>query len=580
MATGWEQFSDAIRQAIDNALKDSESLLAQLSPNINVTGSSGSNTGTPDLIGDILGLLGIGLALNPELLLAKDIVEKAQGDGGSSGALFGSGWFVGETLLQFAEPYTRMITHEVENLAQSQIYDPQQAADLVAHRFIDIQSGEGEAAGGGFDKGHFDTMVQASYSWPSTDVINRLWNRGEINDAEADTLYQRAGVSPDWTGPIKALRQEILTPPDLALAALRQTISMDDAIAGAAQWGLSADDFNTVLYNTGEPLSPQELNMALRRGFIDQDRYSQGIRESRIRDDWIPTALALRYFPMSVAQAANGVTRGYITEAQGAAIAQQNGLEASDWPVVLESNGRPLSHEQLATLYYRGEIDEATWKQGIRESDVKDKYIDDAVLLGVKLLPLFEGVSLLKNGDITGATFSKQMLDQGYQKEVIDEIVAAFGPGKATSSKHLTAAEIAEMYTDGALDNASASKQLVALGYTKDDADSVLTIADLKQQARAIGKGTTQVETQYFKNEITLDTAKILLKAIGVPDESVTRLTNLWSLTKPASSRNLTEAQVLGLLRKDKIDKPEAERRLMALGLDQTSADLLISEVK
>lgn len=580
MASPAEQLAKILRDAISGALQDNKDLFDKT---INVTGSGGgqqSGGGSGDLVGLILGLAALGLAGDIAAMPIASALDAAQSAGGSDGLSFSVGYFVASTLLQFAEPYTRQLSHEIENAAQSQILEPDMAAEFAARGIISADFGQSEAAGGGFDKPHFNWMLEAAYNYPAVGQLLQLWNRGYITESNVNKLLTLNGVAPEWQAPIKQLSRELLTPADLALAVLRQNITMDQGVAGAAMFGLNVDDFQTLIGNTGEPLGLMQLLEAYRRDFIDEQTLDKGILESRVRDEWIPVAKQLRYFPMSTAEAANAVTRGYLTNDQGASIAQQNGLEPEHWQYVYESNGRPPSHEQLATLFYRGKIDLATFEQGIRESDIKDKYIADVVDLGVKLLPLFEGVSLLKNGDITGKTFATQMLDQGYQPDVINEIVAAYGPGKVSTVKHLTAAEITEMYSTGIFDGTEATNHLEAIGFTADDATSILTVADLKAKAKLIGQQVAHIETQFYRNALDEQLARQELKQLNLADAQVEKLISLWKITRPLKSRNLTEAQILHLVRQGVISKPDALPRLEADGLTEDDAKLLLAGIK
>lgn len=577
MASPAEQLGEILTAALNQWVKDNPNLLTV---NVNNTGSgggSGGGGGAGDIVGIILGLVGIGLLTDPELIPIIEGLKAVQSDGGDQGLSFVSGWFLAETLLSFAEPYTRIATHLIENLAQSQIFDPATAADLAARQIITPAFGQSEAGGGGFDSTHWNDLLDAAYTRPPWDVALQLWNRGYIGETDVNTALQYGGVPEYWWPSLKQLRQEILSPADWALAALRQNVTLEDAQAGAALSGLDADSFNTLMLNTGEPPGSEQMMEAYRRGFIDQATFDEGIRQSRIRDEWIPTMEQLRYTPMSTANAANAVVRGYLSQADGASIAQQNGLEPDHWQYVLESNGRPPSHEQLATLYLRGIITEADFEQGIRESDIKDKYIADVFDLRVKFLPLFEARTLLNDGDITGATFSEQMLVQGYQQSVIDEILAGVGTGKKTTAKHLTATDYVDLYTDGLKTRDETSTGLQSIGYTADDAGSILDIADAKVTNAIVKQQIANVRSQFNRYKLTEDQAKSELDLIGLQAAQITALVNGWLVTRPTGTRSLTEAQTLKALKDGVITNTDALQRLLGLGLDDTDALILMN---
>lgn len=570
-----QQLATILTEALNQWVKDNPDTNAFAQPPKPTTGTTPGGSGATDLIGIILGLVGIASILDPEAFAIKEVLDQVQNDGGEQGTWFGSGWFIGETMLSFAEPYTRILQHALEASVVSQIFDPATAADLAARSIITHDKAVSEAAGGGFDGEHVSNMIDAAYSRPTWDVSLQLWNRGYIGEADVDQALSYGRVPVYWWPALKQMSRTLLTPADWALAALRKNVDLATAAAGAAQWGLNADDFNTLMENTGEPPGTMQLLEAYRRGFIDETTLQRGILQSRVRDEWIPTIEALRYVPMSTANAANAVVRGYLSEADGASIAQQNGLEPDHWQYVLESNGRPPSHEQLATLYLRGIITEAEFEQGIRESDIKDKYIQDVFDLRVKFLPLFEARTLLNDGDITGATFANQLLVQGYQKEVIDEILASVGTGKKTTAKHLTAADYTAAYIDGLKNRADTLTGLQSIGYTADDADEIVSIAETKQVASLTKVLTTNVRTQFNRFKLTQDQAVAELEGIGLEPQTATNLVNEWDIVRPQGTRTLTEAQILKAAKDGAITKDDAINRLRGLGLDAEDAQLL-----
>lgn len=572
-----QQLAQILTDALNQWVKDNPGLFK-----VNVTeeepNDGGQTTDTAsDVVSLVMSLFGLSILDHPEaaaILVGLAAANKAAGTAAES---FGLGQFMAQAMFQAADPYFRQVTHAAEQQATSQIFDPALAADMVARGDIPEAQGESEASGGGFDSAHWTALLDAAQVRPTWTIALQLWNRGYIQETDVDTSLQKAAIPQYWWPFLKELRRELLSPADYALAVLRQNVTQDEAAAGAALWGLTADDFNILVENTGEPPGTMMLLEAYRRGFIDEATLQKGIRESRVRPEWINTIEQLRYAPMSTAAAANAVTRGYLSEADGAAIAQQNGLEPDHWQYVYKSNGRPPSHMQLAELYYRGIIDLATFKQGIRESDIKDKYITDVVDLGVRLLPLFEAVTLFKDGYISSKTFSTQMLDQGYQQEAVNEIVAGVTGGTAGPPKRLTEAEIVSMYEDGSLSKSQTVTKLVGIGYKKADATALINDADTRAAAKRMSTLITSVKTQYERFQIDSETATSDLTSIGVAADRAAELVKGWTTVRLPGVKRLTEAQIIRLLRLKKIGSTEAVTRLQADGYSETDAQLLVS---
>lgn len=571
-----EQLAQILTRALDQWSKDNPNLF-----NVNVTNQGAGDDFAPgfdplSLLSTILqaGILGtiLGEVGGP----IPTLVQGAAEGGGKSFVEFILEFALGWIIPQLLEPYILDAQNQVNKLAQPGRFDINTAADYANRQFYPTAAAATDALETGFDNAHFTAAQQAAWTWPALAEIFSLWNRGIIQDPDANLLMRRAGVPDEYAQDIALLRQELLSPADWALAALRKNVDVDTAAAGAAQWGVSAEDFTILMENTGEPPGTMQLLEAYRRDFIDEATLQRGILQSRVRDEWIPTLEKLRYAPMSTAAAANAVVRGYLSQADGASIAQQNGLEPDHWQYVLESNGRPPSHEQLATLYLRGIITEAEFEQGIRESDIKDKYITDVFDLRVKFLPLFEARTLLNAGEITGETFSNQLLVQGYQKEVIDEILKAAGTGKKTTAKHLTAADYTELYDAGILNKDQTSDGLVSIGYTKADADSLITIAETRSQAKLTTELITNIRNQFNRYKLTDTQAETELEAIGIQPAERKSLVAGWTEVRPQGTRTLTEAQVLKALKDKAITSDDAYNRLRGLGLDDIDARLLM----
>lgn len=572
-----QQLADILLNTLNQWVKDNPKAFGVTVNETEPPSEPGGGLTETDIISIIVSLLGLSLIEHPEAAGILVTLAAASAKSGSTAESFGVGSFMAEAAFLFSNPYLREVTHAVEQQVQSQIFDPATAAEMVARGEIPDAQGQSEASGGGFDQSHWEALASAAEVRPTWQIALSLWNRGYIQEPDVDTALQKEGIPEYWWPALKNMRRELLSPADLALAVLRQNVTEKDAVTYSAMWGLSEADFKTLLLNTGEPPGTMMLLEAYRRDFIDKDTLEQGVRESRVRPEWIPTIEKLRYAPMSTAQAANAVTRGYLKYADGASIAQQNGLEPEHWQYVYKSNGRPPSHGQLAQLYYRGLISLDRFKQGIRESDIKDKYVENVVELGVKLLPLFEATSLLKEGFISGEIFSKQLLDQGYQKEVVDSIVKAAAGGAAGPPKRLTAAEIVTMYEDGSLTDKATVTRLEGIGYKKADAESLIGEANVKAAAARHRTLITAVRTQFDRFQIDANTAKDDLLTIGVDQTSADRLLHDWTVVRPPGTKRLTEAQIMRLLKRKAITPIEAVTRLQADGYTETDAQLLVS---
>ena len=576
MAAPAEQLAQILTDALNQWVKDNPDLFKLTVTETGGGDGSGGGGGGVNPFSLLEGLGALALLTNPEIGAIIETLKTGTGQAGQTAEGFGVGWVAGSAVFLLLEPYLRIVQHLVENEAQSQILDPNTAAELASKGIISDDFGKSEAGGNGFDAQHWNWLADAAKVRPPWDISLQLWNRGLIGEDDVNTTLRYAGIPEFWWPYLKDLHRQLLSPADLALAALRGHITEQEGVDGAKKFGVDETDFQTLLLNTGEPPGLQQLDEAYRREFIDRDRLVRGIRQSRVRDEWIDVIEKLRFAPMSTAQAANAVVRGYITEAEGASKAQQNGLEPADWKPLLESNGRPLSHEQMTTLYHRGLVSLDEVKQAIRESDVKNKYIEGAIELGVKYPALFELVNLYKNGEIDAAYVTKVLLAEGYEREFIDQIVKSAHKGKTPTAKHLSQADYTELYDAAAISRHDAIDGLVSLGYTEHDAGIILDVADTRAQTKIVTSQITNVRQQFDRFRITEQQAREKLDKIGLPKTEVDRLLNAWVAIRPDGVKQLTEAQVMKVHKDGLIDDTDALNRLRALGYNQGDSELLL----
>jgi hypothetical protein len=403
-----------------------------------------------------------------------------------------------------------------------------------------------------------------------------LFNRGLVQQSDVLTAFARNGIPEFWWNPLFDTARSLLSPADLALAVLRGELDQLDAQAYAATTGLSSADFDTLIANTGEPPGAEQMMQALRRDFVDVDTFTRAILQSRIRDEWIPTMLKLQFSPMSFQDAAKLVVENYLTMDEGAAIAKANGLEPDHWPLVVKGWGRPLSHEQMMALYFRGEatIDEV--RAAFLQSDLKDEYIDQAIQLGRRLVPERMIVEMIDHAVVDHATGEAMLMAQGYNQADADALIKLGGAQRLATAKNLSRGDITSMYEDNLLSRDSAEAHLVSLGWSKNDADAILSLADVKSQATAMRKLQAQIEASIRGGDLTRQQALSELEGAGLDSATATGLVDKWLAVASKPSRGLTEAQIIKGARSGVIESLDAARRLVGLGLSTDDATLLL----
>lgn len=568
---------NAIRVAVGDAIADKQSTLDEVSReaanNIGTAQIEAMSLGSGGLLGAVEGLLGdipvIGRLLDPIKLIL----------GPAGGMVEGVtlGWALGTAIYPALRAFLLPLIHGVNDFTQNEIHDPQDAAEMVSRGLMEHGHGADEAAGGGYDGDHFNRMVALADTHPDVSTLMELFRRRVIDQEFVFTTLQRLGYRDQAANALIALERNLLSPADLALAFLRGEIDESTLQEYAREVGITPADMNVLIGNTGEPPGLMQLLEAYRRGFIDTATLERGIRQSRVRDEWISTVEKLRYEPMSTSDAVRAVVENYMSDQEGAVIAQQNGLEPKHWRFLVESWGRPLAHQEMGSLVHRGLASRKQFDQAMRESDIKDKYIEQSFQTTTRLLPERLIVSAIHYNAITLQEGSKKLLQLGYDRESVS-ILLKLGLHEAQVRPHeLTQGQITTLYEQGTLHGNEARQHLEAIGYSKQNADYLISLADMRAHIAQVRAEQNATRVSYLAGGIDRNEAIRELHAAGISDAQAQHLISLWDREKRRAARTLTEAQIVKAAKAGTFKYDEAVTLLEATGYSRANATVLLN---
>lgn len=496
--------------------------------------------------------------------------------GGKFGRGIGFGYAFGYALWQLSQPLVLEAQHLVNQAVQSSLLDPQTLADLVVRGMYDKNDAMSDAHGNNLNVGNFDRLINLAENRPELATVLDLWRRREIKADDVHKVLRENGIPEFWVGALMTLQRQLVSPADLALNVLRGEMTEKEGERYAEQLGVFPDDFNLLIQNTGEPPGPEQLMEALRRKFIDRERFDRGIRQSRVRNEWIDVEYALRQSPMSTADALRAVIESYITSEEGKHIAEQNGLIPEHWPILEKAWGRPLAHEQMADLVFRGEASRAQFDQAMRESDIKNKYIDLSFEIAYRLLTPFEIVRAIQYNAIDLKTAAVLILKQGFDKEAVKVILKTGLHRQSTAGHELTRTEIVSLYDDGGFTKAEALKQLEAIGYDAHTAGYVLEVADLKAHAAELKGELRVIRDNFLSGAINETTADAEQKQLGLTATQATVNIATWKREKKRASKGLSESQIVKAAKGGVLPYTEAIKLLTSIGYSSTDAVTLL----
>lgn len=454
--------------------------------------------------------------------------------------------------------------------------DPGTIAELAARGLAQQHDAMQSIAEQGINTGWGNALIELNKQYPDVTTMLELMRRGKLGRDTFQEWALRDGIPYAVSDVLANLIKVPLSPADAALALLRGNMGEGDAVKAAADWGVDERDFNIMVGNTGEPLGLEQLLEARRRGYIDDGRLVKGILQSRVRNEWIDVAEKLAFAPMSTPEAAEAVVQNHITFEQGNDIARQNGLEPGMFQVLVDTLGSPLSRTEMEQLYNRGLATEDEVKQALRESRLKNKYVDKAFNLHTRLITPSELADAVVYGVMSHANAIQEVIHLGYSKEHAEILVSSAVNRKLLDRRREIVTSIEQLYTDNALSADDARQQIERLGFDATEASLILQHAEYRRKDRLIRAGINAIRGKFIAHHIDAKEASGKLDQLGIPHQWRDSLIEVWQLEQDANVRQLTEAQIIKANKKQIISDDVALTMLMNLGLSKANAQLLL----
>lgn len=509
----------------------------------------------------------------------QDFVEKAmsgrhqwQAVAGMAIGSSGAGNTLSQIISNYLAPGVRFaISKDPQLLPQ-----PEELIQLGAKNAMDWTDVYNYCHGQGYADFTINAIRDAAYSYPDVTTVLEMLRRKMINHGQGAAYLAKNGVHPDAIPLLLNLSVQLISPADLADMVVRGVKDTASAVFEATESGITAEQFDELVLLTGEPPGLMQMLEGYRRGFIDQAQLEKGIRQSRYRNEWIPLLEKLRYSPMSVADAVNAVVQNHIPMSAGESIADQNGLEPGAFQTLYETAGEPLSRTEMEDLYNRGLASEDDVKQALRESRLKDKYVDKAFALHQKVLPVFSLQRALRYGGVDHATAIRVAMELGYTKRDAEILVNAGAAEKIQAYKNRVVSSVETAYEDNTIPKADALDLIKSMGYEQSEAEFILKSAEFRRSARIVSQVVSSLRSKYVEHKISRHQASGDLDAVGIPSAQRDFILKLWDIEYDNYVRHLTEAQVVKAVHKQLITDQQGLDKLTAMGYSQDDASLLL----
>lgn len=367
-----------------------------------------------------------------------------------------------------------------------------------------------------------------------------------------------------------------LSPADLADMVERNIVGQDWAEGEAAKSGISANLFDLMVKDTGEPYGVDQALSLLRRGIIDVSRFTEILYYSRIRNEFLPDVLALAHDTMTQGDAVTGALKGVLDHGTAGDLFARAGGLPEQFETLLEIAGNPIGVEAANVLFNHGLISDAELTQVILHSRINPQFEPMAKLLRFRYLSAFQIVNAVKAGSATAQQGIDWLIAEGYPTDQVTAVVHGAAVGKVQAHKDITEAQIATMYEAGAISKPDAEQRLEHLGYAAGEVDFILSIYDERRHLTMIQGAINQVRKVFLARRIDDTTASNLLDKLGVDPGARDTYITVWQVEQASELRELTAPQIGAMLKKGLFTDDQAVTRWEEMGYSAEDAALLL----
>jgi hypothetical protein len=461
---------------------------------------------------------------------------------------------------------------------------------------------------------------------PEVERILRFMHSGQ---GEASEMLSMLGVGQAVGTSILAALQNYLAPINqklielvpnalldagtMASADVRGLVSEAFAHGDAAKAGIDSPRFNVLRELAQQFPGLPELLTLWRRGLIDETYVRGALHRQGFTTTGIDYLTRLRTEILGPADMALGVLRGHVGQAEGEAVAHAAGIDAHDFNILVENTGEPPGLMQLLEAYRRGFINTQRLERGIRQSRVRNEWIDvveklryepastsDAARAVVQnhisdaegkqiaewngLRPEdwpwliktvgnppgpMEMLSLLNRGEVSQAGVEQSLRESHIKDEYIPHILQL-------RVKIPPAFQISRMVTNGAMSHTRAFDLLEKSGYEKDVADSLVKSAAAGQTTKVKVEGAATITGLYHDRALTRADALKHLEALGYHANSANLMLDVTDTKRNATLLDAAIAPVKAGYIGHHIDQAGATADLDALKVPRAQSAYLL----
>lgn len=348
----------------------------------------------------------------------------------------------------------------------------------------------------------------------------------------------------------------------------RGIVSEEWARNEAAKQGINANRFKYLSNLAVQYPDPSMVLDMVNRGDLPEEDALDILRRHGFAEWLRPVILAERRTLLDPSDLALMTLRGILTKEEGRAKAAKRGLHAADFDLMTESTGEPPADMMLLEAYRRGFIDKPRLERGIRQSRVRNEWIDVVERLRYSPASTSDAVRAVVQNQLSDSEGQKIAQQNGLEPDHWDWLVK-------TEGNPLAFGQMLELYNRGEATEAQV-KQAIREGRTKNK------YVDLAVKLGRRLPPERTVVSMIGHGVIDHERGVHLLRSLGFDAQSSKELVAQGTSSKTAKDKDLAKADVLALYHEHAIDSARATKMLKALGYaaDESSWLLKLQDLR
>lgn len=381
----------------------------------------------------------------------------------------------------------------------------------------------------------------------------------------------------------------------------------------AAGGNMSGEHYDKLVDAAMQRPSMVDLFDMWNRGVIDETTVDDTLAHLTLPSFWYERVKHLRWQLLSGADLALANLRGEMDDATLQAYAARIGVSSDDMKTLIANTGEPPGPEQLMEALRRGFIDDARFQRGIRQSRIRNEWIDVETELRYSPMSVADAIRAVvenylsdeqgraiaeQNGllpehwepmrESWGRPLSQLQMVQLYHRGLVteDEILQA-GRESDIKDKYIGFAvelgrhlvperSIVSMLQHGVVSHEAAHTMLVQQGFNDTDAERLIALGAAQHRSTAKELSRADIVGMYENSLLNAIQARDHLMKLGYPQADAEAMLKLADVKAKASLLRATQRAIEASYRAHHLTEREAVNQLERAGMDHTQAQGLV----